>query len=131
MVLQAQRAKLFELCIIKSACSIIAIIVSVVKKIKIFFIIFAGTILALARAFLHLLWVNTSEDDKGDEERVRVSDYPQGFAQAPLATYYFVSGRNNPVDDKFESKDEVFPVMKATFIRAIRAFSIKLSVRKK
>ncbi|KAG0286911.1 hypothetical protein BGZ98_004886, partial [Dissophora globulifera] len=52
---------LFELRVIQSVCTIVTIILSVIRKIRVFFIIFAASIFAFTHAFLHLLWAGSIE----------------------------------------------------------------------
>ncbi|ORY99579.1 hypothetical protein BCR41DRAFT_363880 [Lobosporangium transversale] len=55
--------------------------------IKVFFIIFAASILAFAHTFLHLLWAKTIDD----EDRTKnAANFPRDFPGALSATYFFM-----------------------------------------
>ncbi|KAI8605359.1 hypothetical protein EDD21DRAFT_432107 [Dissophora ornata] len=103
---------LFELRVIKSVCNFVSIILSVIIKIRIFFIIFAVSIFAFTHAFLHLLWAKSvdGEDKTGD-----AAGFPYDFAGALSATYFFMGGRYDPVGDKFATDDVSFHVMMALY----------------
>ncbi|KAF9126240.1 hypothetical protein BGW39_006758 [Mortierella sp. 14UC] len=76
---------LFELRVNKSVCHFVTIIIQIFNKIKIFFFIFAGGILAFTIAILHLL-----QSCKGDD--CPESDFPSNFLRAMSATLAFSDG---------------------------------------
>lgn len=84
--------------VIKSVCNIVTIILSIVGKIRVFFAIFAVSILAFSHSFLHLLkaqshdcpWDGTSTTDTARGCDVRDTDFPNTFVGALSATYFFM-----------------------------------------
>ncbi|KAF9947300.1 hypothetical protein BGZ72_010659 [Mortierella alpina] len=99
---------LFELRVIESVCKFVTIILSVMKKIRAFFIIFAISIVAFSHAFLHLLWGRTfGTENQADN----AADFTKSFPAAVSATYFFMGGRYDPVADKFASNDIAFHIM--------------------
>ncbi|KAG0038855.1 hypothetical protein BGZ82_010652 [Podila clonocystis] len=107
---------LFELRVFKSVCKTVTIIVKIVGEIKVFFFIFAASIVAFTHTFLHLLWARTSDDTFDDSgERVihhaASANYPRHPMMALSATYFFMSGRLDPVSDLFSDTDTWFHVM--------------------
>ncbi|KAF9211642.1 hypothetical protein BGZ59_007789 [Podila verticillata] len=95
---------LFELRVFASVCYISTIILSVIYRIKFFFIIFAACILAFSHSFVHLLHANTSEPpDAGD--------YPRNLARAISATYFFMGGLYDPVSSLFTGDNVGFHLM--------------------
>ncbi|KAF9957362.1 hypothetical protein BGZ70_009536 [Mortierella alpina] len=89
---------LFEMRVIKSVCNIVTIILSIVGKIRVFFAIFAVSILAFSHSFLHLLkaqshdcpWDGTSAVGTARGCDVRETDFPNTFIEALSATYFFM-----------------------------------------
>lgn len=76
----------------QSVCKFVTIILSIMRKIWIFFIIFVVALVAFTHALLHLLWAKTSNDANSDDDtNVKLApDYPQNFAKALSATYFFM-----------------------------------------
>ncbi|KAF9987947.1 hypothetical protein BGZ65_000845 [Modicella reniformis] len=93
---------LFELRVIEEVCYTVTIIINVMKRIKAFFIIFAASIFAFAHAFFHLIWDKKTQD---------ASTFLNNFAGAISATYFFMGGRYDPVNDQFESGNVAFHIM--------------------
>ncbi|KAF9572580.1 hypothetical protein EC968_009651 [Mortierella alpina] len=114
---------LFEMRVIKSVCNIVTIILSIVGKIRVFFAIFAISILAFSHSFLHLLkaqshdcpWDGTSVADTVRGCEVRDTDFPNTFIGALSATYFFMAGRYEPVDKNLDSDDWPFHLMLAAY----------------
>ncbi|KAF9916780.1 hypothetical protein BX616_002819 [Lobosporangium transversale] len=103
---------LFELRVIQGVCRTVTIILRVARMIKVFFIIFAASILAFAHTFLHLLWAKTIDD----EDRTKnAANFPRDFPGALSATYFFMGGRYDPVNDKFGSDDVAFHIIMALY----------------
>ncbi|KAF9289633.1 hypothetical protein BGZ68_008943 [Mortierella alpina] len=114
---------LFEMRVIKSVCNIVTIILSIVGKIRVFFAIFAVSILAFSHSFLHLLkaqshdcpWDGTSTTDTARGCDVRDTDFPNTFVGALSATYFFMAGRYEPIDKNLDSDDWPFHLMLAAY----------------
>ncbi|KAG0327967.1 hypothetical protein BGZ99_006466, partial [Dissophora globulifera] len=106
---------LFELRAIQSVCTIVTIILSITRKIRVFFIIFAASIFAFTHAFLHLLWAGSIESRQQllNEQNNDTSSlvYPQNFGKALSATYFFMGGRYDPIASMFTSGDGAFHMM--------------------
>ncbi|KAF9303676.1 hypothetical protein BGZ74_003270 [Mortierella antarctica] len=107
--------RLFELRVIKSVCKTVTVIIKVVGEIKVFFFIFAASIVAFTHTFLHLLWARRGVDVDG-ENGVEINhhasaDYPKNPLMAFSATYFFMGGRLDPVSDLFSETDTWFHVM--------------------
>ncbi|KAG0032792.1 hypothetical protein BGZ82_006386, partial [Podila clonocystis] len=102
---------LFELRVISSVCYISTIILSIIYRIKFFFIIFAACIFAFSHSFLHLLHAKTSEQMAGNYTAPNPGAYPKDFGHAISATYFFMGGRYDPVGDLFEGGNVGFHLM--------------------
>ncbi|ORY99578.1 hypothetical protein BCR41DRAFT_215544 [Lobosporangium transversale] len=103
---------LFELRVIQGVCHTVTIILRVARKIKVFFIIFAASILAFAHTFLHLLWAKAIDSEDRTEN---AANFPRDFLGALSATYFFMGGRYDPVSDKFGSNDLTFHIIMALY----------------
>ncbi|KAK3843851.1 MAG: hypothetical protein J3R72DRAFT_440090 [Linnemannia gamsii] len=99
---------LFELRVNKSVCHFVTIIIQIFEKIKIFFFIFAGGILAFTIAILHLL-----QSCKGDD--CPTSEFPSNFLRAMSATYFFMGGIYDPISPLFNSDRVAFHLMMVVF----------------
>ncbi|KAF9910707.1 hypothetical protein EC991_005692 [Linnemannia zychae] len=99
---------LFELRVHKSVCHFVTIIIQIFNKIKIFFFIFAGGVLAFSIAILHLL-----QSCKGDN--CPESDFPSNFLRAMSATYFFMGGIYDPISPLFNSDRVAFHLMMVVF----------------
>ncbi|KAF9932373.1 hypothetical protein BGZ67_004758 [Mortierella alpina] len=114
---------LFEMRVVKSVCNIVTIILSIVGKIRVFFAIFAVSILAFSHSFLHLLkaqshdcpWDGSSGPDTARGCDVRDTDFPNTFIGALSATYFFMAGRYDPIDKNLDSNDWPFHLMLAAY----------------
>ncbi|KAF9188590.1 hypothetical protein BGZ50_001243 [Haplosporangium sp. Z 11] len=124
---------LFEMRVLRNVCNIVTIILSIVVKIRVFFAIFAVSVLAFSHSFLHLIWAQNHDcnllldghltdaevdtgsvfDDRGCT--FRVTDFPSHFAGAVSATYFFMAGRYEPVEKNLDSEDWAFHIMLATY----------------
>ncbi|KAF9215385.1 hypothetical protein BGZ59_001506 [Podila verticillata] len=108
---------LFELRVIKSVCKTVTIIFKAVTEIKVFFFIFAASILAFTHTFLHLLWARMGADTFNEEtgefeiNHHASADYPRNPLLAFSATYFFIGGRLDPVGDLFSKTDTWFHIM--------------------
>ncbi|KAG0274784.1 hypothetical protein BGZ95_009466 [Linnemannia exigua] len=99
---------LFELRVNKSVCHFVTIIIQIFEKIRIFFFIFAGGILAFTIAILHLL-----QSCKGED--CATSDFPSNFLRAMSATYFFMGGIYDPISPLFNSDRVAFHLMMVVF----------------
>ncbi|KAF9355011.1 hypothetical protein BGX34_010702 [Mortierella sp. NVP85] len=91
---------LFELRVNMNVCHYVAIIISIISKIRIFFLIFASGILAFAIAILHLL---RGCPVGGCEMDVQ---FPSSFPRAVSATYFLLGGMWDPVNENFSNKNK-------------------------
>ncbi|OAQ24254.1 hypothetical protein K457DRAFT_129940 [Linnemannia elongata AG-77] len=106
---------LFELRVNKSVCHFVTIIIQIFEKIKVFFFIFAGGILAFTIAILHLLRspANSSPSCTGDAcEQI---DFPLNFLRAMSATYFFMGGIYDPISPLFNTDRVAFHLMMIVF----------------
>ncbi|KAI8599249.1 hypothetical protein EDD21DRAFT_165045 [Dissophora ornata] len=101
---------LFELRISRSVCKYVTIIQGAVYEIRVFFIIFAGGILAFAIATLHLL---RSCPYEGCDPPT--SGFSSNFIGALFDTYFFMGGIWDPVSDDFVNNEFGFQLMMALF----------------
>ncbi|KAF8916174.1 hypothetical protein BGZ58_005320, partial [Dissophora ornata] len=101
---------LFELRINKSVCKYVTIIQEAVYEIRVFFVIFAGGILAFAIATLHLL---RSCPYEGCDPPT--SAFSSNFIGALFDTYFFMGGIWDPVSDNFANNEFGFQLMMALF----------------
>lgn len=79
----------------KSVCKTVTIIVKIVGEIKVFFFIFAASVIAFTHTFIHLLWAKESDDtfdDSGERQihHAASGDYPNNPLMALSATYFFM-----------------------------------------
>ncbi|KAK3809495.1 MAG: hypothetical protein J3Q66DRAFT_71215 [Benniella sp.] len=100
----------FELRIFKSVCKFVTIIQQAVAEIRVFFVIFAGGLIAFAVATLHLLRACTHDECQPPE-----TGFPSNFWGALLSMYFFMNGRWDPVSKDFESENWGFHIMMAIF----------------
>ncbi|KAF9185867.1 hypothetical protein BGZ51_002417 [Haplosporangium sp. Z 767] len=94
---------LFELRVYKSVCQFVTIIIQVILKIRLFFIIFTGGILAFTIATLHLLRSCPFGACKEAE-----SNFSLHFYKALSSTYFFMGGRYDPINDELDSNNWAF-----------------------
>lgn len=77
-------------------CKTVTIIIKAVIEIKVFFFIFAASIIAFTHTFLHLLWARIGADivnkETGELEinHHDSADYPSNPLMAFSATYFFM-----------------------------------------
>ncbi|KAK3809504.1 MAG: hypothetical protein J3Q66DRAFT_354065 [Benniella sp.] len=101
---------LFELRIYKSVCKFVTIIQQAVTEIRVFFVIFAGGILAFAIATLHLLHACAYDGCVRPE-----TTFPDNFLRAMSSVYFFMGGRWDPVSENFDSDNVGFHMMMVLF----------------
>ncbi|KAF9140196.1 hypothetical protein BGX30_006901 [Mortierella sp. GBA39] len=92
---------LIELRISKGVCKYVTIIQQAVVEIWIFFMIFAGCIVAFTITLLHLRMSCTYEGCTRTETK-----YPRHFVGALSATYFFLGGRYDPVSGELDSMED-------------------------
>ncbi|KAF9933488.1 hypothetical protein FBU30_005329 [Linnemannia zychae] len=107
---------LFELRVIKSVCHFVTIIIRVVFEIRVFFFIFAGGILGFTIAILHLLQacIYDTCPDQGPEAAIPDDQkvvFPKNFYSAISATYLFMGGRYDAIDNQLSSDNWPFHTM--------------------
>ncbi|KAF9273734.1 hypothetical protein BGZ88_003550 [Linnemannia elongata] len=93
---------LIELRISKGVCKYVTIIQQAVVEIWIFFMIFAGCIVAFTITLLHLRMSCTYEGCTRQETK-----YPSHFLGALSATYFFLGGRYDPVSGELDSMEDL------------------------
>ncbi|KAF9574332.1 hypothetical protein EC968_006839 [Mortierella alpina] len=98
---------LFELRVYKSVCKYVTIIRESVAEIRAFFFIFAGGLVAFTIATLHLLQACPTPGACKEPG----TKFAKHFLGALSATYFFMGGRYDPVEDEFESQDWGFHLM--------------------
>ncbi|KAF9573589.1 hypothetical protein EC968_008346 [Mortierella alpina] len=92
---------LFELRVVKSMCYFVTIIIQAIRKIKVFFFIFALGMLTFTVGNLHLL---RGFSFKGDPPQ---SEFPRHFYSALTATYFFMGGRYDQIGQEMNGEDGV------------------------
>ncbi|KAG9064361.1 hypothetical protein KI688_003549 [Linnemannia hyalina] len=107
---------LFELRVNKSVCHFVTIIIQIFVKIKVFFFIFAGGILAFTIAFLHLLRSPAISSPSCTGDACEHIDYPSNFLRAISATYFFMGGIYDPINPLFNSNRVAFHLMMMGFL---------------
>ncbi|KAG0346246.1 hypothetical protein BG004_002094 [Podila humilis] len=101
---------LFELRVVEGICKIVAIMLNVTYRIKVFFCIFAGCVLAFSHAFMYIFWAGTGS--MNESERVaKAENHPRSFGSSFTTIYFMMGGRYDPMDDMFESGDAGFTIM--------------------
>ncbi|KAI8350212.1 hypothetical protein B0O80DRAFT_458336 [Mortierella sp. GBAus27b] len=93
---------LFELRVIKIVCYFVAIIISIIGRIRVFFLLFAAGILAFATAILHLLRGCPVGDCQERDNNVK---FPLQFHRAISSTYFLMGGIWDSVDHDMEEGD--------------------------
>ncbi|KAF9548030.1 hypothetical protein EC957_007313 [Mortierella hygrophila] len=113
---------LIELRISKGVCKYVTIIQQAVVEIWIFFMIFAGCIVAFTITLLHLRMSCTYEGCTRTETK-----YPRHFVGALSATYFFLGGRYDPVSGELDSMED-WPFHLAMFIFLFSTTILMLNV---
>ncbi|KAI1321080.1 hypothetical protein EDD11_008661 [Mortierella claussenii] len=116
---------LFELRVNRSVCNIVTIILRIVVKIRVFFFIFALSIMAFTHSTIHLLLAKNHDcltiasngnALSGPEYCAeRETDFPSNYVGAISATYFMLAGRYDFVDKNFQTDDWAFHILMATF----------------
>ncbi|KAF9949936.1 hypothetical protein BGZ72_008322 [Mortierella alpina] len=102
-----QVERLFELRINRSVCHYVTIIIRIFSEIRVFFLIFAGGILAFTIAIMHLLYACLG--DKCPEPID--GGFPLHFYQAVSSTYFFMGGRYDSINSDLDSDSWAFHTM--------------------
>ncbi|KAF9131284.1 hypothetical protein BGW39_002013 [Mortierella sp. 14UC] len=97
---------LFELRVIRGVCQFVSIIIKAISPIRVFFLVFAGGLLAFAIAILHLLHSCVDKD---------CDAYSDGFSKNMLRgicmTYFMMGGRYDPIANGFSTDNVGFHLM--------------------
>ncbi|KAF9963885.1 hypothetical protein BGZ73_002126, partial [Actinomortierella ambigua] len=111
---------LFELRVIQSLGIFVNIIISITKKIILFFILFTVLIIGFSHTLLyitHTHQVSCVPGSNGCDLSEGATKYPSGFFDAIAATYFFVAGRWDPLDEELDSPNDVtFHVVMIIFL---------------
>ncbi|KAK3824539.1 MAG: hypothetical protein J3Q66DRAFT_383968 [Benniella sp.] len=108
---------LFELRIISQLGDVVNIIFNITRRIKWFFVVFFLFLVSFTHGFLYMLHTRRYRPCEGDscKHLDYPSGYPTGFFEAFLATYFFMSGRYDPVETSLEKGSVSFRVMMVIF----------------
>ncbi|KAF9414057.1 hypothetical protein BGZ94_000531, partial [Podila epigama] len=99
---------LFELRVRESVCKIVAILLNITYRIKIFFFIFFACVFAFSHAFLYLLWARVTN---GESQSPYEEDFPRHFGSSLTITYFMIGGRYDPMDAMFKTGGGGFQIM--------------------
>ncbi|KAG0249097.1 hypothetical protein BG011_009599 [Mortierella polycephala] len=99
---------IFELRFSKRICQFVTIIVYAFVEIRMFFFLSAGVIFAYTIAIMHLLH---SCPFKMCVEPDPPTNFPTHFYGALSATFFYMAGRYNSVDDEFDSNNWAFQTL--------------------
>ncbi|KAG0335298.1 hypothetical protein BG000_007647 [Podila horticola] len=101
---------LFELRVVEGICKIVAIILNITYRIKVFFVIFAGCVFAFSHSFLYLFWAGTGTATP-EEIKEKSDAHPRDFGSSLTTTYFMMGGRYDPMADMFKNGDAGFLIM--------------------
>ncbi|KAF9436900.1 hypothetical protein BGZ76_002622 [Entomortierella beljakovae] len=93
---------MFELRISRGVCKFVTIIIKIINRIRVFFLIAFGGILAFSTAILHLLKSQPRGTDVLDK-----SDFPTHFYRAVTTTFFFTAGRYDPISSLFNDRNDI------------------------
>ncbi|KAF9133445.1 hypothetical protein BGW39_009756 [Mortierella sp. 14UC] len=132
---------LFELRVVRQLGIVVNIILNITRSIVWFFLIFLLILVSFTHALMHLLHTksrnpacpsNLTNSTLNPEEFKNCvpEEYPKHFLAALSATYFFLSGRYDPVDASFQGKAISFHVMMILFffISAILFLNILIAL---
>ncbi|KAK3824541.1 MAG: hypothetical protein J3Q66DRAFT_325332 [Benniella sp.] len=108
---------LFELRIFKQLGVAVNIIFNISRRIKWFLLIFVVILVSFTHVLLYLLHTRryrTCKDGSCDDIDYP-SNYPTGFFKALLVTYFFMSGRYDPVDTSLDKGSVGFQLVMVIF----------------
>ncbi|KAF9195579.1 hypothetical protein BGZ50_004178 [Haplosporangium sp. Z 11] len=100
--------QLFELRINQNVCKFVTIIIGAFIKIRMFFLISAGGIIAFSIAILHLLRSCPVESCVEPEEP---TNFPSHFYGAVAATFFYMGGRYDSINAEFDSDNWTFQTL--------------------
>ncbi|KAG0232468.1 hypothetical protein BGW41_001862 [Actinomortierella wolfii] len=111
---------MFELRVIRSLGIFVNIIISITKKIFIFFILFTVLIVGFSHTLMystHTHQVPCVPGSEGCDLTEGATKYPDGFFKAVAATYFFIGGRWDPLDDELDKPNDVaFHIIMIVFL---------------
>ncbi|KAF8942380.1 hypothetical protein BGZ47_006548 [Haplosporangium gracile] len=128
---------LFELRVVRQLGIVVNIILNITRSIVWFFLIFALILVSFTHALMHLLHTgqyhppcptdSTAAEVEGCQEP---EGYPINIFAALSATYFFLSGRYDPVDSSFNGASVSFHIMMILFffISAILFLNILIAL---
>ncbi|KAF9334288.1 hypothetical protein BG006_002401 [Podila minutissima] len=105
---------LFELRVVEGICKVVAIILNVTYRIKVFFVIFAGCVFAFSHSFLYLFWAGAGTATP-EVIQAKSENHPRDFGNSLTITYFMMGGRYDPMADMFKNGDAGFLVMMAIY----------------
>ncbi|KAF9344932.1 hypothetical protein BGX34_005201, partial [Mortierella sp. NVP85] len=107
----------FKMRIITPLGEVVDIIITITRKILWFFLVFAVFLVSFTHAFLYVLHTRRYRPCEGDscKNTDSSSSYPTGFLEALMVTYFFLSGRYDPVEASIDSGTVTFRVMMVIF----------------
>ncbi|KAF9291458.1 hypothetical protein BGZ68_003878 [Mortierella alpina] len=108
---------LFELRVVKQLGIVVNIILNITRRIVWFFLIFAVFLISFTHALLHLLHTRRYRPEcvDGCTGDGHLDKYPTNFLRALSATYFFVAGQYNIIEDSFDEPDVGFHIMMVIF----------------
>ncbi|KAF9280600.1 hypothetical protein BGZ68_007126 [Mortierella alpina] len=101
---------LFELRVSSRVCQFVTIIINIISEIRLFFVIFAGGILAFAIATLHIIHSCPFESCVEPE-----TSFSRNFYFAATSTYFFMGGRYDPISEDLESANWPFHALMVVY----------------
>ncbi|KAF9981269.1 hypothetical protein BGZ65_004137, partial [Modicella reniformis] len=106
-----------ELRVIRQLGITVNIISNITQKVSWFMLIFALFLVGFTHAFLYVLHTRSYKECLDDSciDLDYPPDYPTGFFAALSATYFFLAGRYNPIDESFDKGTTGFNVMMVIF----------------
>ncbi|KAF9908496.1 hypothetical protein EC991_009760 [Linnemannia zychae] len=134
---------LFELRVVRQLGIVVNIILNITRSIVWFFIIFFLILVGFTHALMHLLHTksfhpvcppdlptNATLIPDEFQDCAEKQDFPTEFFSALSATYFFLSGRYDPVEKSFEGNEVSFHVMMILFffISAILFLNILIAL---
>ncbi|KAG0241797.1 hypothetical protein BGW41_005304 [Actinomortierella wolfii] len=104
-----------ELRVFQPVGVIVNIIVQIMKKIRAFFLVFTFMVIAFTHSMVYLLYVYQTECTEETCERPISSDFPYETFPSFAATFFFLAGRYDPVEEDFKSKRFHFLILMVLF----------------
>ncbi|KAI8351679.1 hypothetical protein B0O80DRAFT_111007 [Mortierella sp. GBAus27b] len=114
--LRTLHRQLFEMRVIRQLGIAVNIIFHITRRISWFFLIFGLFLLGFTHTLLYVLHTRRlNACQSGPCDKDGESSYPTGFFEALSATYFFLSGRYDPVNSSFGSNSVGFHIMMIIF----------------